>query len=316
MTSKERDIGRRSRLEKVETKIRSKVFDSEWVESETTPFIETNLSLVALLFVSTIHSFAFIDLVDRAPRPTTHYEASVFSDFSLDLSTAPGYTVGEIHNADTWNILLLSILTGCIFIIAVLAVKRWTSYISKEHHVGTFFICSILYLASLIIVLEIGPGANYYPQPSFEYAEKAINMSKLDSVYSNPRGFSRFAKFEFLFVLAVQSFLIAAVSTIYTKEIIPPKINERGGEYLQFYIDLSWRYTQVVLSIGIAVAVGIGIPVFLNSTLFGRFGVLDVSFVVLTTLGAILFFLLLKLYFTGQEAIENDHLEGVDQKNP
>lgn len=279
---------------------------TSWVESDSKPFIESGLSLLSFTILSGLLSFSLFDLVNRSPLPTHRFEQQKYAGFNIDLSIAPGYTVADIHDVELFKVLSLSILTTILFLVLISTAGHWLRLKLEEVEIGsnghlTRTVVPVsfgfLYLLSIIIILDHGPWMHYYPDPVVETnPDMVYNKSTFGARYNASTGLSRYGRKPFLAVLVIQFLIIAMTTYGYVHEIIPKNIKEKGSDYQQIYVNLWWKYTQVVLSVGVAITVGLIIPFSMNYTNYGRFGVIDVAIMTFSGLGAFISFSMAKIH--------------------
>lgn len=276
-------------------------------ESETKPFIETWYSLGAFLLLSSFMSFAMFDLVDRSPLPTEPAEVTRLPSLNLDLSMAPGYTISDIHHIDNYLIVLHSLAVGVLFILMISTLGHWliiliervnTKETYDERRLNIVIISAIfgiIYILVLTVILEHSHLIDYYPKPAFKYNSNIeYNKTLFGKKNYSPRE-TRFQRKPFAAVLVIQFLFMFIATFFYSHKLLPNYVNDSDIDKLQTYSDLWWKYTQIVLSIGVALAVGLIIPFSMNYTPYGRFGLIDVSVLAFSGLGAILIFSIIKI---------------------
>lgn len=297
---------------------------NHWIRSDSKPFIETKLALLLFTVLCTLLSFSFFDLIDRSPLPTNKYEQQKYPGLNLDLSIAPGYTVADIHDIEIYYVFVLSCIVAILFVSFILVigypiiryldgVETGTNGLSVDRF-AVSVVFGLLYVLSVIIILDFGPWMDYYPNPAFENnPEITYNTSAFGDKFYAPNGISQHFRKPFLTILFAQFFIIFMTTYLYLGRILPKGIKDKGSEYLQIYVNTWWKYTQIVLSVGVALAVGLIIPFSMDYTNYGRFGIIDVSILAFSGLGAFISFSITKIHYIRHKIIEEELLDSEKQ---
>lgn len=255
------------------------------IESGREPLIQSSFGRLAVWILFVVNSLAFIILVDRQPSPTEEALSEAKpAEEPPKIGEQPGFTVGSPEELlpmgsgpDLLLVLGVVALAGAIYYLFIIRIKSRKSH-SESLRLG--FLSGVYYLIFHVALLPT--LYTWYPQGE---------SIQIQDIYL------------LVLLLLFQSALFALIVGLYAKPLFPDIVfTEYGVDSGEFdrHMTRSWKFTQMGLSGGVAVAVGASLPILVgktNLTLLNTF--LTVGFL-LTSAFAALAFSALQIYYAGK----------------
>jgi hypothetical protein len=261
-------------------------------------FIRSKVGAAIFVLLFPIFSFCLFGLIDRQPSPKEKVslvetqQGFVQKTTTKNIGKHPGLTIGDSTRLFPWHapsgtlveIALISLLLGLVALVVVWSVSfhglKWKS-------VG-FLLLIGLYLV-LVVVLSVDL-LGYYPTREADPITGFAAIQKLTANLEHA--------YLLLGMLLMQSFTIAAVGVIYTQPLVPAYATT--AERLDRHLKRAWKYTQLGMSITVAIAVGISLPILVGKTGLTLFNTILVVLFLLSGAGALVVFSALKIHYAGR----------------
>jgi MFS family permease len=271
-----------ARLTRILVFLRESVMDFMRIGSVHSPLIRTNVGTSIIWVVTVVFSLSFVSLVDRQPSPRV---------VGNKIGDRPGFTFGKPESLLPYEA-TPNDLVGILLFIAVIFGVLYYSRRMVRHPTGPksiffgFSLAGVYFTAILFYVFEY---LNYYTETrcmrvSWRLAEE------------NPNHFYLLGT-----ALLLQALALGVVLALYSRPLLPvAHISETADVEEEFdrHMQKSWKLTQMGLSAGIAVAVGVTLPVVVSKINISLMDTLLVIVCLLTVALATLLFPVLKIYYS------------------
>jgi hypothetical protein len=263
-----------------------------------TAFIRSKAGAAIFVLLFPIFSFCLFGLIDRQPSPKEKVslvetqQGFVQKTTTSNIGKHPGLTIGsptELFPAGVPVVTWISILAGSLIlaIVALILVIRASSEGRKSKLWAIFVpIFTYLVLITLLILLTL----RYY---------QVINTSPISGLALIQTLLSSFKHVYLLVLTAIaQSVILGAVSVLYCQPLVPKYATTT--ELLDRHLKRAWKYTQLGMSVAVALAVGISLPIIVGKTGLTLLNtILFVGFL-LCGASALVLFSALKIHYAGR----------------
>ena len=251
------------------------------IGSVHSPLLKSNVGTFIIWIVTVVFSLSFVSLVDRQPSPSIGENK---------IGDRPGFTFGkpksllpyEATSADLVGIILFAAIIFAVLYYSRRLVRQPTA--SKSIVFG-FSISGVYFITISAYVFRY---LNYYTET------RCLRVS-WSLVLENPNHFYLLGT-----ALLLQAMALGLVLALYSRPLLPANhISETADVEKEFdrHMQKSWKLTQIGLSAGVAVAVGVTLPVVVSKVDISLMDTLLVIVCLLTVALATLLFPVFKIYY-------------------
>jgi hypothetical protein len=262
------------------------------VEDPREPVLTTNIGWLSIWSVFIVFSTFFIGLVDRQPSPAR--------ESHWNIGPKPGFTLAQPNSLFPWELspeqigsFALSVYTATLTVF-LLREAFWRGSNSESLVDG---VLSSAFMMASYLCVNVGVLLwlfDYYENRGGSPIPVSLNLliSNLNNLYL------------LVFVLLVQVFTLGAVVILYSRPLLPRAIlpDQNGNiQNLDNHMKNSWKLTQLGVSAGVAVAVGISLPTLVGKTGLTLLNMMLTAGFLTTGAFALLLFPVLKVYYADQK---------------
>lgn len=251
------------------------------IGSVHSPLLKSNVGTSIIWVVTVVFSLSLVSLVDRQPSPQV---------VGNKIGDRPGFTFGKPESLLPYEATSGDFIGILFFAAVILAILYY--FRNQLRHPTVFK--SILFGFSLSgayfisISLYIFKSLNYYTETQCMWVSWRLVSGSLNHFYLLGTA------------LLLQALAIGAVSALYSRPLLPANhISKTANVEEEFdrHMKKSWKLTQIGLSAGVAVAVGVTLPVVVSKIDISLMDTLLVIICLLTVALATLLFPVLKIYY-------------------
>jgi hypothetical protein len=240
------------------------------------------IGIISVLII--ILSLAFLGLIDRQPSPPGS---------SRQIGNRPGFTFGGVTDLFPYELFSINIFTTVVACAVCIAALHFvvSGKLTDSMKLSVIWSLALSVIYSVTIFLTVWFNFEYYtgiceivPNP------KTLIVNNLSHLWL------------LAIALICQVVVLFTTLILYQQPLIPADVvPETESQLPQFeqYMQNSWRLTQMGLSAGVAVAVGVSLPILVETSI-NLLDTILVAGILLSGAFALLLFPAFRIYYAGK----------------